>query len=68
MLGSVTYEETSSGFEANDIGYQFRSDFRTVSTALTYRNPVQSRLAREYSVGVYSTISDNFGGERIKER
>lgn len=68
VQGSVTYEETSSRFEANDIGYQFRSDFRTVSTALTYRNPVQSRLAREYSVGAYSTISDNFGGERIEER
>lgn len=68
VLGSVTYEETSSGFEANDAGFQFRSDFRTVSTSLTYRNPLQSRLAREYNLGAFSTISDNFGGDRIEDR
>ncbi len=68
LLASVTYEETSSGFEANDIGYQFRSDFRSVSTSLTYRNPLQSTLAREYDLGLFTTISDNFDGERIEER
>ncbi|MBC7844721.1 MAG: carbohydrate binding family 9 domain-containing protein [Gemmatimonadaceae bacterium] len=68
VLGSVTYEETSAGFEANDAGFQFRSDFRTVSSSLTYRNPLQSRLARAYELGVFSTISDNFGGDRIEER
>ncbi len=68
VLGSVTYEQTSPGFEVNDVGFQFRSDFRTVSTSLTYRNPLQSRLAREYELGVFSTISDNFGGERVEER
>ena len=68
VLSSVTYEETSAGFEANDVGFQFRSDFRTVSTSLTYRNPLQSHVAREYSFGVYSTLSDNFGGERVEER
>ncbi|MDZ7631079.1 MAG: DUF5916 domain-containing protein [Gemmatimonadaceae bacterium] len=68
LLGSVTYEETSPGFEANDVGFQFRSDFRTVSTSLTYRNPLQSSVSREYELGVFSTISDNFGGERIEER
>ena len=68
VLGSVTYEETSAGFETNDVGFQFRSDFRTVSSALTYRNPLQSRFTREYSFGIYSTISDNFAGERIDER
>ncbi len=68
VLGSVTYEETSPGFEVNDIGFQFRSDFRSVSTSLTYRNPLQSSIAREYEVGIFTTLSDNFGGERIEER
>jgi Domain of unknown function (DUF5916)/Carbohydrate family 9 binding domain-like len=68
VLASVTYEETSPGFEVNDLGFQFRSDFRTVSTYTTYRNPLQSRWAREYELGVFSTVSDNFGGERIEER
>ena len=29
---------------------------------------MQSRLARDYSLGVYSTLSDNFAGDRIEER
>ena len=68
LLGSVTYEETSPGFEVNDAGFQFRSDFRTVSTSLTYRNPLQSRVAREYDLGTFTTVSDNFAGDRIEER
>jgi hypothetical protein len=68
LLSSVTYEETAPGFEANDVGFQFRSDFRTVSTSTTYRNPLQSRLSREYTLGIFTTLSDNFGGERIEER
>ncbi len=68
LLASVTYEETAPGFEANDVGFQFRSDFRTVSSSSTYRNPLQSRLAREYELGIFTTHSDNFGGERIEER
>lgn len=68
VLGSVTYEETSPGFDVNDVGFQFRSDFRTVSTSLTYRNPLQSSIAREYDLGIFTTLSDNFGGERIEER
>ncbi len=68
VLASVTYEETSPEFEANDAGFQFRSDFRTVSTYLTYRNPLQSRLMREYEMGLFTTVSDNFGGDRIEER
>ena len=68
LLASVTYEETSADFEANDVGFQFRSDFRSVSTFTTYRNAVQSRFAREYLIGVFTTLSDNFGGERIEQR
>jgi hypothetical protein len=68
VLASVTYEETSPGFEVNDAGFQFRSDFRSVSTYTTYRNPLQSRLAREFELGIFTTVADNFGGERIEER
>ena len=68
VLASVTYEETNPEFEANDAGFQFRSDFRTVSTSLTYRNPLQSRYTREYEMGLFTTVSDNFGGDRIEER
>ena len=68
VLASVTYEETSPEFEVNDLGFQFRSDFRSVSTYTTYRNPQQSRFARDYELGIFTTVADNFGGVRIEER
>lgn len=68
VLGSVTYEETSPGFEVNDLGFQVRSDFRTVSTALQYRNPFISSWSREWSLGMFSTFSDTFGGDQVEKR
>ena len=35
---------------------------------ITYRDPVQSRFAREYEFNVYHTLSDNFAGDRIEHR
>jgi hypothetical protein len=68
VLGSVTYEETSPGFEVNDLGFQVRSDFRTVSTALQYRNPFINRWSRAWSIGTFSTFADNFGGDQVEQR
>lgn len=68
LLGSVTYEETSPGFEVNDLGFQVRSDFRSVSTAMQYRNPFLSAWSREWSVSLFSTHSDNYAGDRVEQR
>lgn len=68
ILSSVTYEETSPGFEANDLGFQTRSDYRSISTATFYRNPTQSKYTRDYSVGVFLTTADNFGGDKVEAR
>lgn len=68
LLASVTYEETSPGFEVNDLGFQVRSDFRTVSTAVQYRNPFIGGWSREWSLSAFSTHSDNFGGDQVEER
>ncbi|WP_396214191.1 DUF5916 domain-containing protein [Gemmatimonas sp.] len=68
LLGSVTYEETSPGFEVNDLGFQVRSDFRSLSTALQYRNPFIDRFSREWSATLYSTHSTNFDGDLLEQR
>lgn len=68
VLGSVTYEEISAGFETNDVGYQFRADVRSLSSVITYRNPTQSRFAREYDLNLYHTLSDNLAGDRLEHR
>ncbi len=68
FLGSVTYEETSPGFETNDIGFQTRSDFRTVSSGLILRNPTQSAYAREWEASTFLTASANFDGVQLERR
>jgi hypothetical protein len=68
LVGSVTYEETSPGFESNDLGFQFRSDFRTVSTGLFLRDFTLRRATREWEAGLFGTVSDNFAGESVEQR
>lgn len=68
VLGSVTYEETSPGFESNDLGFQTRSDTRSVSSAMTFRNPFLNRWSREWGASVYQTVGFNFAGDRNETR
>lgn len=68
VLGSLTYEETSPGFEVNDLGFQTRSDTRALSSAVRFRNPYQNRWSREWGLGVFQTIGENFAGDRTETR
>lgn len=68
VLASATYEETSPGFEVNELGFQTRADLRSLSTALIWRSPEQTRVFRETFFGVFTTHSFNFGGTKVEER
>jgi len=67
-LGSVTYEETSPGFEVNDLGFQTRADFRSFSTAVQFRETRIGRLLRGYEASVFFTTAANFDGDVIDRR
>ena len=67
-LGSVTYEETSPGFEVNDLGFQTRSDFRSLSTAFQFRETRGGSLFRTYESNLYLTAAANFDGDIIEQR
>lgn len=68
VLGSLTYEETSPGFEVNDLGFQTRSDTRSVSSAIRLRNPYQNAWSREWGMALYQTLGWNFAGDRNETR
>ncbi|MBX9927949.1 MAG: carbohydrate binding family 9 domain-containing protein [Gemmatimonadaceae bacterium] len=68
VTGSMVYEQTAPGFETNDIGFQFRSDFRSVSGALFYQEPTQKGAFREWSIGAFPTFSWNYAGLPIERR
>ncbi|MEO6443908.1 MAG: DUF5916 domain-containing protein [Gemmatimonadaceae bacterium] len=67
-LGSMTYDETSPGYEVNDLGFQNRADFRSLSTALQYRETDIGRLMRGYEASLYFTTAANFGGDIVEQR
>lgn len=67
-LGSVTYEETSPGFEVNDLGFQTRADFRSLSGALQFRETRIGSLLRNYEANLYMTTASNFDGDVVERR
>ncbi|MGZ8455412.1 MAG: DUF5916 domain-containing protein [Gemmatirosa sp.] len=72
-LGSTTFEETTPGFETNDLGFGQRADRRTLSNVITYReNRIGTRgLARhfrDHAVNAYYTHGLNFAGDRVTSR
>jgi hypothetical protein len=67
-LGSVTYEETNPDFEVNDLGFQTRADFRSLSGAFTYRETRRGRLLRNYEASIYLTNAANFDADVVERR
>lgn len=67
-LGSLTWEHTSPGFEVNDMGFQTRADFRSISSAVQYRETRPNRFLRSYNVNAFMTASRNADGNIIEKR
>jgi hypothetical protein len=68
LTASLTAEQLDPGFEANDLGFQTRSDTRSVSTGTFYRQPVQTRLFQSWGLGVFSTVAATTAGENLERR
>ena len=64
-IGSLTYEETSPGYDVNDLGFQNRSDVRALSSALRYRETSPSRVFRNWLLRGNATELRNFDGDAI---
>lgn len=64
-IGSITYGDVSPGFEVNDLGYQNRADYRSVTTFLMYRENTPGKLFRNYDFYWWSGPGWNQGGDLI---
>ncbi|HEX2190334.1 MAG TPA: DUF5916 domain-containing protein [Longimicrobiaceae bacterium] len=63
--GSVVYEETSPGFEVNDMGYLSAADRRSVAAYLSRAVNRPSGPLRSYWVAGDAALAWSFGGERV---
>jgi hypothetical protein len=65
--GSLRYDETSPGFEPNDLGFRTRADSRSLSATLTSRRETPGRWARNASLTLSHVTGWNFGGDRFSQ-
>jgi hypothetical protein len=63
--GGLTYQETSPGFESNDLGFQSDASQRGLSTALEYYQRQPGRLLRRYGIFPFTNHLWNFDGDRL---
>lgn len=68
LTGSVTAEQIDAGFESNDIGFQTRSDVRSISTSTSYRQPTQTARFQSWQTGFATTFAWNGAGDNLEAR
>ena len=64
-LGGLVYQETSPGFESNDLGFQSEASQRGISTALEYHQRQPGRLFRRYAIFPFTNHHWNFDGDLV---
>jgi hypothetical protein len=64
-LGGLVYQETSPGFESNDLGFQTDASQRAFSTALEYHERRPGRLFRNYGIFPFTNHAWNFDGNLV---
>jgi hypothetical protein len=64
---SVEARESSPGLELNDAGFQSRTDYRSVATALGTQNFEVGRRLRNFTISGGTTQAWNFGGTPITQ-
>lgn len=65
--GSLTYQETSPEFEANDLGFQQRADNRSITGTLKWRETKPNAVLRQIEVLGLSGNKWNFDGDHIEQ-
>ena len=63
--GGLVYQETSPGFESNDLGFQSEASQRGISTALEYYQRQPGRVFRNYSIFPFTNHQWNFDGNLV---
>jgi hypothetical protein len=63
---SAWYQETSPGFEANDLGYQVRADIRALTAYLSYREDRPGAVFREWNASSYGLGTWNLAGDNTR--
>ncbi len=64
-LGSLTYQETSPGYELNDVGFISETDRRSGAWIVIYKVDDPGRVLRDWNVYAFSNHVWNYGGDPL---
>lgn len=64
-LGNIAWQQTTPGFEVNDIGFQGNADRRAFSTDVFYRETKPGKVFRNYVGGVFTNQAWNADGDIV---
>jgi hypothetical protein len=65
VIGSLTWQSVSPGFEANDVGFQSQAGYRALSQGGGFRRDQPGRVFRNWFVGPFSSRRWNYDGDVI---
>ena len=66
-VGSLTYQEVSPGFEANDVGFHSATAYRALSSLIAYKEDTPGRVLRNYFVSPFHGYATNSDGDKIQQ-
>lgn len=64
FTGSITYSQVSPGYETNDIGFQNRADYRTVSLAFQWQETAPKNV-QYWELWSYHLYGWNYDGDKL---
>ena len=64
-IGSVSFRQTSPGFELNDVGFLSRADARALSTFIRYGVDEPTKLTRNYGLYAFTNHAWNYGADQL---
>jgi hypothetical protein len=66
VIGNVSWQEVSPGFEVNDVGFHSTTSYRALSTVVGLKSDKPNRALRRWLVGPFSGHRWNFDGDRTE--
>jgi hypothetical protein len=64
-LASLAYVSRSPGYEANDLGFGTRADYRGLSSIVLFQQNKPGKILRNFTMFPYANEMWNFGGDRV---
>jgi hypothetical protein len=67
LMGNVTWQQVSPGFEVNDVGFHSIASYKALSTVVGLKSDKPNRALRRWLIGPFTGHHWNFDGDNIEQ-